>query len=88
MSINKKAVWEKAKEIEGKNSQKVRQDPYGNEIHYKQYGKNTQHGWEVDHIEPKALGGSDNTRNLQAMQTKKNRDLGDSLKKRSRHNQK
>ncbi len=44
-------------------------------------------GWEIDHIKPESKGGSDAVRNLQAMQTKKNRELGDSLRKRSRHKQ-
>ena len=42
-------------------------------------------GWEVDHIEPKVRGGSEATRNPQAMSTRVNRSLGASLRKRSRH---
>ena len=42
-------------------------------------------GWEVDHIKPKARGGSDATRNLQALNTSLNREKGDSLVKKSRH---
>ena len=45
-------------------------------------------GWEVDHIKPKSLGGSDATRNLQALKTEVNREKSDSLVKKSRHNQK
>ncbi len=67
---------------------KVRQDPYGNPIKKDQYGNDGLYGWETDHIKPTNKGGSDNLRNLQAMQTSKNRELGDTLKKRSRHKQK
>lgn len=80
-------VWNKAKKIRGEDPNNVRQDPYGNKIRKDQFGKDSQEGWEIDHIKPKSKGGSDSARNLQAMQTNKNRELGDTLKKRSRHNQ-
>ena len=81
------AVWDKAKPLKGRDSDKVRQDPYGNEIHRRQYGQETEHGWEIDHITPKSHGGSDRIKNLQALQTDTNRRIGDSLIKKSRHNQ-
>lgn len=80
-------VWRKAKPIRGKDSKLVRKDPYGNQIRRDRYGDDGPQGWEIDHIKPENKGGSDNLRNLQAMQTSKNRQLGDTLKKRSRHNQ-
>lgn len=83
----KTAVWNKAKRIRGKAPSKYRQDPYGNEMYYDSYGKETGEGWEIDHIKPKARGGSDATVNLQALNTKVNRQKGDTLKKRSRHSQ-
>ncbi len=43
--------------------------------------------WEIDHIKPSNRGGNDTTRNLQALNTSVNRSKGDSLVKRSRHNQ-
>lgn len=81
----KDAVWDKAKRIRGKDPKKYRRDPYGNEMFYDSFGKASPKGWEVDHIKPKARGGSDATRNLQALNTKVNREKGASLKKRSRH---
>ena len=81
----KDKVWNLAKKVRGKDPSKVRQDPYGNEIRYSQYGKDTKSGWEIDHIKPSARGGSDATRNLQALKTKINREKGDSLVKKSRH---
>ncbi len=83
--INK--VWENAKSIPGKDSGQFRQDPYGNVMNKSSYGKTSRQGWEVDHIKPVAKGGSDATRNLQALNTNVNRTKGDSLQKRSRHNQ-
>ncbi len=80
-------VWKKAKPIREKDPEQVRKDPYGNPIRKNQYGKDGPQGWEIDHIKPANRGGSDHLRNLQAMQTRKNRELSDTLKKRSRHNQ-
>lgn len=51
------------------------------------YGKASPMGWEVDHIKPSAKGGSNDTRNLQALNTSVNRSKQDSTVKRSRHNQ-
>ena len=84
-SDKKDAVWDKADEIPGKAPDEYRRDPYGNIMYYPSYGKNSPMGWEIDHITPRAQGGSDATRNLQALNTKVNREKGDSLKKRSRH---
>ena len=81
-------VWDKAKKVRGEDPNEVRQDPYGNEIRKTQFGGKGQKGWEIDHIKPDSKGGSDHLRNLQALQTEKNRELSDSLRKRSRHNQK
>ena len=80
-------VWRKAKPISGEDPNKCRQDPYGNKLNKDSYGKNTKTGWEIDHIKPKSRGGSDATQNLQALQTKVNREKSDSLVKKSRHNQ-
>lgn len=80
-------VWNKAKKVRGEDPAEVRQDPYGNKIRFDKFGDDTQQGWEIDHIKPSSRGGSDNARNLQALQTAKNRERGDSLVKKSRHNQ-
>lgn len=78
-------AWENAKIIRGKGPKLYRQDPYGNKIYKPSYGKNSTFGWEVDHIKPKSLGGSDSSRNLQALNSKVNKQKGDSLVKKSRH---
>ena len=85
VSDKKDTVWRKAKPIKGKDPAKYRQDPYGNEMYYGSYGRDTAKGWEIDHIKPIAQGGSDATVNLQALNTGINREKGDSLKKKSRH---
>ena len=83
----KDRVWKLAKPIRRKDPDVYRQDPYHNQMYKKSYGLNSKQGWEIDHIKPVSRGGSDHIRNLQAMNTAKNRELGDSLRKRSRHNQ-
>lgn len=78
-------AWNNAKKIRGKNPDTHRQDPYGNTMFKPSYGKTSPLGWEVDHIQPKSRGGSDATKNLQAMNASVNRSKGDTLQKRSRH---
>lgn len=78
-------VWNSAKTIIGKNKNSYRQDPYGNEMFKSSYGKNSNKGWEVDHIKPKSKGGSNATVNLQALNTGVNRSKGNSAVKKSRH---
>lgn len=79
------AVWDKAKEIPGRDPEMYRQDPYGNVMYRASYGQNSSMGWVVDHIKPKSRGGTDTLRNLQALNTKVNLTKGDSLVKKSRH---
>ena len=81
----KDSVWDKAAAVRGKNPDTYRKDPYGNTMYKPSYGKASPMGWEVDHIKPKSRGGSDATRNLQALNTSVNRSKGDTLQKKSRH---
>ena len=78
-------AWENAKRVRGKDPDKYRQDPYGDLLYRPSYGKDSEMGWEVDHIRPVSKGGADGTRNLQALNTRVNREKGESLVKRSRH---
>ena len=72
----KKIAWNKAGRIHGKNPNLFRQDSLGNEIYKPAYGKKGPKSWEVDHAHPKAKGGTDAPRNLQALQTSANRRKG------------
>ena len=70
-------VWDKGKPIPGKDRDLYRRDVYGNEMYKPSLGKQGDKSWEVDHIRPKAKGGSENLRNLQPLQTETNREKGD-----------
>ena len=72
----KEIAWDKADPIPGKNPNLWRRDPYGHTIYKPAYGKEGEQGWQVDHKHPKSKGGTDNPRNLQATQTKENRQKG------------
>lgn len=76
-----KKVWNKMPNVKGKD-ENYKRDPYGNVLYKHSYGKDTKMGWNIDHIKPKSKGGSDCLVNLQALQTSKNKSLGNKLIKR------
>lgn len=81
----KDKVWDKASLIKGKDPELYRKDPYGKELYYHSYGTNGTKSWHIDHITPQSRGGSDNIRNLQALQSNINMSKGNTLVKKSRH---
>ncbi len=70
-------AWNNAHKIKGKNSDVYRKDDYGNEIYRSSYGKQSTKGWEVDHRYPVSKGGTNSSRNLQAVQWEENRKKSD-----------
>ena len=70
-------VWEKAKLIQGLDSDVWRCDSYGNKIRRDSYGTQGEYGWEIDHKHPKSKGGSDELSNLQPLHWEKNREKAD-----------
>lgn len=70
-------AWENAKPIRGQNPDTWRRDSEGNKIRSGSHGTLGQYGWEVDHKNPKAKGGTDNLRNIQALHWEENREKSD-----------
>ena len=57
-----------------------RWDKCGLPIKYSEHGnRNSENGWEVDHITPVANNGDDNINNLQPLNWKNNADKSDKL---------
>ena len=71
--INK--VWNKGREIPGKDPKVTRQDACGTPMKKDDYGdRESDYGWEIDHKDAK---GSDNLSNLQPLQWKNNASKSD-----------
>jgi hypothetical protein len=68
-------VWEKAEPVAGNDPNVWRKDQCGAWIGRKLYGsRESEYGWEVDHISPK---GGDDLSNLRPLQWKNNLDKGE-----------
>jgi len=72
-------IWNKAKKINGQNSDKYRQDVGGAWIQKDKYGKEENFGWEIDHMLPESLGGTEHSTNLQPLQWENNRTKSDNF---------
>ena len=69
----KEYAWDKASSVSGKNPQLYKKDKCNNLLHKSSYGKDTPMGWNVDHSNPLANGGTYHKNNLQALQTSQNK---------------
>ena len=70
-------VWDKATPIRGKDEDVWRRDSEGNKIRWGSYGTQGEFGWEIDHKNPVAKGGTDSLRNLQPLHWEENREKSD-----------
>ncbi len=71
-------VWNKASVVDGFDSAAIRKDSCGAWIIRNHYGqRDSDYGWEIDHVFPEALGGGDDIINLRAMQWENNMAKGD-----------
>jgi len=68
-------VWEKGRVVEGNDKNTWRKDECGAWISRQMYGnRESQYGWEIDHISP---GGGDQLSNLRPLQWENNVDKSD-----------
>lgn len=66
-------VWRKGHPIKDYDPNRWRRDDFGRAMKYSEYGnRNSDYGWEIDHIKPKADGGSDDLGNLRPLNYKSN----------------
>lgn len=79
MATNKQIedVWNNAHKVRGKNPEVYRKDDYGNMMYKSSYVKQSDMGWEVDYRHTKSKGGTNTSRNLQAVQWEENRSKSD-----------
>jgi 5-methylcytosine-specific restriction endonuclease McrA len=69
-------IWSKGVAVEGYDPAVFRQDVCGNWMQFDQHGQESDYGWEIDHILPRALGGMTYPANLQPLWWRNNRRKG------------
>ena len=71
------AVWQKGHAIQGFDPTIWRRDDFHHVIRYSDYGdRNSEYGWEIDHIVPAGLAGGDDLTNLRPLHFSINAGLG------------
>jgi hypothetical protein len=69
----KRAAWARTNPVSGQGSWEFRKDSLGNLVRYADFGnRHSPFGWELDYILSRALGGSTDPDNLQALHWKAN----------------
>ena len=69
----KRNIWNKGTAVEGYDSAVFRKDICGNWMRFDEHAKESDYGWEIDHILPRSLGGMSYIGNLQPLYWRNNR---------------
>lgn len=80
MTLEEKKLiaWNNANEVEGVDKTIFRKDACGAWIRWDKYGnQQSDMGWEIDHVYPLSLGGTDEPENLRALHYQNNASKGD-----------
>ncbi len=76
----KKSVWEKGTAIPDFSKDIWRYDKCGDIMKWPEHGnRNSQYGWEIDHVNPVSNNGPDDLVNLQPLNWHNNANKGDKL---------
>lgn len=76
----KKTVWQKGGEIPNFSPDIWRWDKCGLVMKWSEHGnRDSEYGWEIDHIKPVSNNGEDDINNLQPLNWKNNADKSDKL---------
>jgi 5-methylcytosine-specific restriction endonuclease McrA len=77
----KKDVWNKGRVIPNFSSNTWRLDKCGKVMKWSEHGnRDSDNGWEIDHINPVSNGGNDLIDNLQPLHWENNADKSDKLR--------
>jgi 5-methylcytosine-specific restriction endonuclease McrA len=75
--VLKRAVFSRGTIIDDFDANIWRRDVTGHAMKYDDHGVQGDFGWEIDHIKPLALNGSNNLSNLRPLWWQNNRTKGD-----------
>ena len=75
----KKMVWSKGIVIENYPTEEWRLDYTGMIMQYSKFGAGSDYSWEIDHMKPVCVDGTDDITNLQPLNHQRNIQKGDEL---------
>jgi len=81
LQAQRRLVWNKADVLEYEDPNIWRIDPCGACINWNEFRKRTKYGWNIDHILPRAKGGTDVIHNLCVMHWRNNTSKADDFPK-------
>jgi hypothetical protein len=79
-AVLRRQVWMKGRVVAGMDPSEWRHDEFGSLIRWDDYGnRNSDFGWEIDHVLPLSLGGADHLGNMRPLHCRRNAGFGGML---------